>query len=229
MRVLKKLGVALWLGAVSATSPQAAELVGLAPHVAAASGQQADAATGAYAQGFAAPAGAVLEAIRWWGFHGANSEGPAFDNLLVLLDGVPQQGALSVVVVSGMYEYTLDIDDAPLLASSLSLLNDSLDVEWFWQSAAAPGGLPDAQNVAFSLLGRIDRTEVPEPTSAALLLAGLAVMLGARRARMGSSRCGQLAASSFTCRSRVSASLTSNLPGTSMFSVFTTPSSTSIE
>lgn len=184
MRVLKKLGVALWLTAVLTASPQAAELVGLAPYVAAASGQQADAATGAYAQSFAAPAGAVLEAIRWWGFHGANSQGPAFDNLVVLLDGVAQAGALSVVAVSALYdEYTLDIADAPLLASSLNLLNDSLDVEWFWQSAAAPGGGPDAQNVAFSLLGRIDGTAVPEPTSAALLLAALAATLIARRGR----------------------------------------------
>jgi hypothetical protein len=184
---LKKLGVALCLGTVLTAVPHAAELVGLAPYVAAPSGQQADAATGAYAQSFSAPSGAVLEAIRWWGFHGADSKGPVFDNLVVLLDGVAQTGTLSVVAVSAFYdEYTLDIADAPLLAPSLSVLNDSLDVEWFWQSAAAPGGLPHAQNVAFSLLGRIDRTEVPEPTSSALLLAGLAAMLGARRGRMGS-------------------------------------------
>lgn len=184
MQVLKKLGVALWLGAVLTASPQAAELVGLAPYVVTSSGQQADAATGAYAQGFVAPSGAVLEAIRWWGFHGANSQGAAFDNLVVMLDGVAQVGTLSIVAVSAFFdEYTLDITDAQLLASSLSIVNDSLDVEWFWQSAAALGVGPDAQNVAFSLLGRIDETAVPEPTSAALLLAALAATLIARRGR----------------------------------------------
>lgn len=184
MRVLKKLGVALWLSAVLAASPQAAELVGLAPYDVAPSGQQADVATGAYAQGFTAPAGAVLEAIRWWGFHSANSQGSTFDNLVVLLDGVVQVGTLSVTAVSAHYdEYTLDITDAPLLASSLSLINDSLDVEWFWQSAVALGGGPDALNVAFSLLGSIDDTAVPEPTSGALMLAALAATLMARCGR----------------------------------------------
>ena len=122
-----------------------------APYAGAASGQQSDAAAPAYIQSFSAPADAVLEAIRWWGFHGDNSSGAAFDHFVVTLDGVAQSGTLSIVPGSFFDEYTLDIDDALLTATTLSVANDSLDVEWFWQSAIAllPGdaGAPDPADV----------------------------------------------------------------------------------
>ena len=167
-------------GVVLASTSSAAELVGSPALAGQSFGQQSDASTmPAYSQAFVAPLGAVVEAIRWWGFHGQNSMGAGFDNFVVLLDGVVQTGALTVTSSSPFFdEYTLDIPDAALTASTLSVINDSLDVEWFWQSAPAVGNpaAPDAEAVSFSLIGHIDAFEVPAPPSHHVAFAALVAL-----------------------------------------------------
>jgi PEP-CTERM motif-containing protein len=175
MKLNRLLGVAAVCAALGG-AVHAAELSGLAPVDVMAFGQQSDAGSGAYSQAFTVPAGSVLEAVRWYGFHGANSLGAAFDNFAVTIGGVQQTGALTVNPISQFFdEYTLDVPDAAFASGSLEIVNDSFDVEWFWQSAAAVGNpsAPDAAAVAFSLIGRVGPVvaSVPEPSTLSLLLA----------------------------------------------------------
>jgi MYXO-CTERM domain-containing protein len=183
MSIVKKALAALLVGAMTAGAAQAAELVGNAPFAVTASGWQSDQGTLPYEQTFVTPADTVLEAIRWWGFHGQDSQGASFDQLVVMLDGVVQTGVLTVVAGPLFTEYTLDITDAKLTASALSIFNDSPDVEWYWQSAAAVGNpdAPDDRAVAFSLLGRTGDLTVSEPGGAGLALAALAGLAWVRR------------------------------------------------
>ena len=186
MSIVMKSLFGLLVGTALAGAAVAAELVGRAPFEDSAFGQQSDAAGPAYTQSFVAPGGTVLEAIRWWGFHGPNSLGSSFDNFVVMLDGVAQVGSLSVASISPFFdEYTLDVSDAALTATSLSILNDSGDVEWFWQSAEAIGNpnAPDATDIAFSLIGRSGPSTVDEPAVPALILAALAAVVTTRARR----------------------------------------------
>lgn len=174
---LSQWAIAAAMAASVMASASAGVLVGQTPFTGSAWGQQTDGNSGpAYSQSIAAPNGAVLDAIRWWGFHTVNSGGAAFDNFVVTLDGVVQAGVLTVTAATADYdEYTLDVANVALTASSLAIVNDSFDVEWFWQSAEAVGnaGAPDASRVAFSLLGTVGGgNTVPEPSMLGLLAMG---------------------------------------------------------
>ncbi len=177
MRMSHRLLLGLAAAACVGTA-QAAVLASLAPFPGHAFGQQSDAnAMPPYSQVFSAPAGSMLESISWWGYHGPNSMGPAYDNFVVALDGVAVSGSLSVdnshAAVSG---YTLMIGPMALSATTLSVLNDSPDVEWFWQSAVSTGSGPHATDVAFSLQGNV--VSVPEPATYAQMLVGLIGLTG---------------------------------------------------
>jgi hypothetical protein len=182
------LSLALSLGTLG-TAAASIELAGNAAYAGASAGQQADASTSAFVQAFTAPTGSVVEAIRWFGFHGPESGGAAYDHFAVYLGDVLQTGTLAQRAVLGadggyLYDaYTLDVSDLALTATSLSIVNDSLDVAWYWQSAAAVGN-PDAASgdqVAFSLLGHTVNA-VPEPATLSMSMLGLGLGLAARRA-----------------------------------------------
>lgn len=175
----------VFAGALAATvSPAFAgvELVGAAP-ASALGGEQVDASTGAFPQTYSSAVSGTIESIVWWGFHGSNSLGALYDSFIVKLDGADQTGALAVTTdangVQGLSRYELDIVDTALVPGSfvLSVLNDSLDVEWFWQhDDQSQGGL------AYALLGT-PAAPVPEPHSLALALLSLAAIGAAGRAR----------------------------------------------
>ena len=110
---------------------------------------------------------------------------------MVQLDGVSLTGVLAKTLDdTGFFtQYTLDIDDILLTASTLSIINNSGDVEWFWQSAAARGNpdLPSGNDVAFSLIGYDAVTSVPEPTTMALMTVALmALVFSCWNSSMGS-------------------------------------------
>lgn len=183
MKTTTRFLTGLLLSSFMAASALANVLVSNAPFAESNFGQQTDANSASYSQMFVAPAGSILESIRWWGFHGLDSMGASFDNFVVTLDGVVQTGALSVVSSSAFFdEYTLDIADTALSGSVLSIVNDSFDVEWYWQSAPAEGNpfAPDASAVAFSLIGHFDETPpgngVPEPQTLLLVLGAIGMM-----------------------------------------------------
>jgi hypothetical protein len=171
------LAAAMLVG-VAATPAAAAELVGRPP-LSGLNGVQVDLATGPLPQTFTSSVSGTIESIVWWGFHGSNSEGAGFDNFLVLLDGADQTGDLTKTEdQNGLTRYELDIVDTPLIAGDLGeldILNDSEEVEWFWQYSST-----EREWLAFSLQGTI-----PEPNSMALVgLAGL-TWVAVRRQRKG--------------------------------------------
>lgn len=138
-------------------------------------GWQVDQGAGSLEQDFTAAAAGTLQAIAWWGYHGSNSKGSAFDQFVVSLNGVQQAGTLSSTVgADGVVNYVLAIPERSLAAGAgtLTLVNDSPDVEWFWQWADAQGN-----TMAFQLLA------VPEPGSLALMGLGAAVLLFVARRR----------------------------------------------
>lgn len=181
------LSLVLALGA-TALPASALQLVGAAP-LPALDGLQVDAGTGALSQSFVSSLSGTVESVVWWGFHGVNSQGAAFDNFIVKLDGTDQTGALTSATHSaGLTRYELDIVDLPLLAGipgTLEIVNDSDQVEWFWQYADA-----NLSTQAYALMGTAAVPAIPEPETWALMLMGLAALgsVARRSQRNNSSR-----------------------------------------
>lgn len=177
LKYLFRANVAVVLSA-STCCALADTLAGNSPFASFASGQQSDAsAEPAFTQTISLPNNAFIDSITWWGFHGSNSGGSAYDDFVVTLDGTPVIGSLVVGNANQLFsQYTLSFAPTLSSATSLSVANNSLDVEWFWQSAAALGGGPDAFNVAYRIDGTVQQA-VPEPTSILLAVAGLAFVL----------------------------------------------------
>ena len=162
--IQKKLIVAAAL-LVSASS-QAAVLFERSP-AASFGGEQADNSTGTYPQVFPAQAGATLDKITWWGGHMETPTQGWMNAFEVYLGSTPLSGSLTSAdggVEKTVYQYTLDIVDVVLAATdtTLSLWNNSEDVQWAWQYSTAG----DVTNglTAFRLEGTPATPQnVPEP------------------------------------------------------------------
>ena len=194
MKVRTRLLATVMVGLGLASGALADVLVSNSPFMVYSSGQQSDANSAVYSQTFMTPTNVTLDAIRWWGYHGGDSLGSIHDDFVVTLDGVVQTGTFTFDSSSKNFdEYTLDISDVALTASTLSIVNNSDDVEWYWQSTSAQGNsdAPDASAVAFSLLGRVGAqtpsSTVPEPDSLLLVLLGVAA-LGFGKSRRAKSK-----------------------------------------
>ncbi|MCR5864835.1 MULTISPECIES: PEP-CTERM domain protein [Aquincola] len=182
--VQRVVAAALVLAGACALGPATAAPLFSSPPGGTLGGVQADDSAGSFTNNLVSAAG-TLDAIVWWGFHGANSQGPAFDSFEVRLDGALRSGSLSSTAVgsNGLLRYLLDVADFNLAAGghTLTLVNASPDVEWFWQD-----GSPTSGSQAFELLAAEPPTGVPEPASLALaLLAGLGAVAASRRTRVG--------------------------------------------
>ena len=184
-------GALLALAGVSGTA-HASLLAGTGAYLGALNGVQNDQGTPPLDPvSFSAPSGAVLDKITWWGYRlDEASDGlPHADAFTVTLGSTVQTGVLTAETESAfqgsgtLTRYTLDVADAALLASSISIFSDADGFSWFWQGVNAatfdePGFTP-----SFQLIGTLAPRGLPEPTGLALVcLAGL-MLVAARRAR----------------------------------------------
>ena len=143
-----------------------------------ANSQQSDAGVDILGQSVPALGNVTVDKISWWGFHGQNSGGSAFDSFEVFVNGAQQTGALTASIDQGLDFFTLDIQDIALSgAATLEIWNNSQGVEWFWAGSTGPG------ETAFRLEGtRNGGGSVPEPGVLALLgLSGLGLCAARRK------------------------------------------------
>ncbi len=188
MRSPIKSLAAIALSACAGAS-SAAVLAGFSPYGVALNGAEADPSATAYTQAFTAPSGATLDKIVWWGYrlNPTTPGGPYADDFTVQLGAVTQTGTLTTAVESvisnvDLVRYTLDVTDALLTATALTIVSNGLDFEWYWQSTDATV-YPNADfRVAYNLLGTVPTATTPEPGSLALVaLAGLALLAAQRQ------------------------------------------------
>lgn len=143
-----------------------------------ANSQQSDASVDILGPSVPALGNVTVDKISWWGFHGQNSGGSAFDSFEVFVNGAQQTGALTASIDQGLDFFTLDIPDIALSgAATLEIWNNSQGVEWFWAGSTGPG------ETAFRLEGtRNGGGSVPEPGVLALLgLSGLGLCAARRK------------------------------------------------
>ncbi len=150
-------------------------------------GVQADAATAPYAETLSLAGPVSIEKISWWGYYGADPAiDPSTDNFVVKFNNASQSGLITespIDSTSGLTLYELTLNASYAFGggqTTLELINDSLDVEWFWQGT-------DSQTQALRLEGVRQVQPVPEPGT--LWLLGLG-MLGVAFASTRSRRLG---------------------------------------
>lgn len=177
---LRKFHAALLIGCFfMAANASATLLVEQLPAVTAV-GQQADNSTGPYAESVAVPAPASIKRISWWGYYLAGST--LDDSFVIALGGKTQSGSVKSVAdgsVDGLDLYRYELTLATPFAVTgvtpleLALVNDSFDVEWYWQGAATLDG-----RRALVML------QVPEPGTLGVFAIGLLVLARSSRRRL---------------------------------------------
>jgi len=167
--------------ALVACGAQATPLSELPPYAIVAFGQQSDSGVSPYVQSTGTIGNASVNAVAWWGYHGVNSTGPANDDFRVQLNGTILQGALNTDASNPQIPYytLLLLQSFVGVPATLSVSNEGVDVEWYWQSAATAGGA-HATNVAYRLEGSVQA--VPEPSILSMLLLSMALLGTARLA-----------------------------------------------
>nr|WP_315182275.1 PEP-CTERM sorting domain-containing protein [uncultured Albidiferax sp.] len=155
-------------------------------------GQQSDGGTTPYVENVNITGPAFVTGITWWGYYLAG-EDPNIDNFLINGTALTSFPAIVRTDVGdlddgnggtvNLYQYFLNLSGVnaeyfPGGPVDLGILNDSLDLEWYWQGSSSDPFGPRAYLVE----GDLVRQEIPEPSSIALF--GLALLaLGASRAR----------------------------------------------
>ncbi|BDT68987.1 hypothetical protein os1_31740 [Comamonadaceae bacterium OS-1] len=155
-------------------------------------GQQSDGGTTPYVESINVTGPAAITGITWWGYY-LTGEDAGTDSFLINGSSLAAFPAVVRTDVGdlddgsggtvNLYQYFLNLSgvNAQYFAggpTDLGILNDSLDVEWFWQGSTTDLYGPRAYLVQGDLL----RQEVPEPSSIALFGLALAA-LGVARAR----------------------------------------------
>lgn len=152
------------------------------PSTTAAYGQSASVAADApYAVLFSAEAGTTLTTLSWWGYHTPDSNGA--NTFELVLNGAAVGGVVVAEATGSvlpdpaggagtamLMRYSVAMGGLPAVTGSneLSLINNDFGAVWWWQGTGVGG---DPFQVAWSLTGSTQ--VVPEPHSAALMLAGL--------------------------------------------------------
>lgn len=181
--ILRKLESGLLLCcALLSANVSAAVIVERLP-TATATGIQADNSSGAPYSEAVSLAATTINHFAWWGYYLGG--GPADDQFVAQFDGASLSGSVSSFAagqVDGidLYRYELALTTPYVFAGGtdlqIDLINDSLNVEWYWQGADASvgGHAPRALRLA--------QNELPEPGLLALLAAcGMSLLLLGRQ------------------------------------------------
>lgn len=160
-----------------------------------ATGIQADSSSGAPYTETLSLAATTIDQLIWWGYY--LDGGPADDLFVAQFDGGSLSGSVSSFAagqVDGidLYRYELALTTPYVFAGGgglqIDLINDSLDVEWYWQGADAAVGSAAAPRAL-----RLAHNDVPEPGLPALLAAcGMSLLLLARYRSSGRSEPGKV-------------------------------------
>lgn len=173
--------VALMASLVISSAALAAPVLldGKAPVASALAGDQSDQAVPPAVTNFSSVA-ATVTSVQWWGYDLAGLGGP--DAFVVRINNTLLTGTVSVLAAPPEIDfgvevsrYTLELGSAFNLAAGsaeLSVVNDSDNVEWYWQSAVTPVGAAPAYS--YSVFGERAAVTVPEP--GALVLVALALV-----------------------------------------------------
>ncbi|HMW18752.1 MAG TPA: PEP-CTERM sorting domain-containing protein [Accumulibacter sp.] len=182
--ILPKLssGLLLSCSLLAAANVSAAVIVERLPTTAA-TGIQADNSSGPPYTEMVSLSATTIDRFTWWGYYLGG--GTADDLFVAQFDGTSLVGSVTSFAdgqVDGidLYRYELELA-APYIFGGgadlqIDLINDSLDVQWFWQGADAPVG----SNIAPRALS-LAQNDVPEPGMLALLaISGMSLLFLSR-------------------------------------------------